>query len=88
MTIATGISSTSFTVAPGDVARFAVDAIIRNHSFDFSDDSGDVEVTDVTGVTITHTAPVEPFSGFTPTSSDFVDLIGFAEDGGLPYRFI
>lgn len=80
--VVSGASSTQFDVAPADVGKFQVEAIVRVHNFSFSDDSGDVKITDITGTTIT----VEDM-GYTPGSGDFIDLIGFA-DAGLPYRFI
>jgi len=80
--VATGISATSFTVASGKGASFNDQVYIRVHSYDYSVDSGDKLVQGISGDTITCDA-----LGFTPTSSHFVDLIGFA-DGGSSYRLI
>jgi len=81
--VATGVSTTQFTVAPGDVAKFTEGNFVRVHTEDYSSDSGDLTVTDITGVTITVSASM----GFTPNSTFFVDLIGFP-DGGESYRWI
>lgn len=81
--VATGISTTQLTVGPGDAAKFLVGAYVRVHNGSFTQDSGDLRVTAVSGVTITVSASM----GFTPTSSDFIDLIGFADSGGA-YRIL
>lgn len=80
--VATGISSTQFTVAPGDAAKFFVGAMVRVHNYSYSIDSDDVTVSDVTGVTVTVSD-----MGFTPATGQYIDLIGFADEGGA-YRWI
>jgi hypothetical protein len=84
--VASGISSTKFTVAVGDEVQFFVNSIVRVHTLDFSTDSGVdtvIRVTDVTGQTIT----VDKTLGFTPTASMVVTLIGFSDDEGKPYSY-
>lgn len=79
----TGISTTQFTVGAGDVVKIFVGSIVRVHNTDFSIDSEERVVTDITGVTIT----VDETLGFTPATGQEIDLIGF-QDGDLPYRLI
>lgn len=79
--VASGSSSTQFDVSAGDVGQLSVGMTIRVHSVDYTSDSGDVKITNISGTTIT----VEDM-GFTPTSSDKVDRIGYA-DGGDPYLY-
>jgi hypothetical protein len=81
--VTSGASGTVFDVAGGDIGKFHVGSIIRVHNFDYSVDSDEVEITDITGNTIT----VDDDLGFTPSASELVSLIGF-NDLGLPYRFI
>lgn len=81
--VVSGASSTVFDVDSGDIGKFHVGSIIRVHNFDYSVDSIEVEITDITSNTIT----VNTSLGFTPSSSEVVDLIGF-NDRGLPYRYI
>ena len=81
--VTSGTSNTVFDVGAGDVAKLFVGCIVRLHNFDFSVDSPEVIVTDITGTTIT----VGTSLGFTPTSSEVIDLVGFA-DHGLPYRLL
>lgn len=80
--VASGTSSTIFNVGAGDASKFFVGGVIRVHNLDFSVDSGDVNITDVTGTQVTCQD-----LGFTPSSSELVDLIGFPDEGS-PYRLI
>lgn len=80
--VSSGASDTVFDVA--DPSVFFVDAFIRVHSFDYSIDSPVVQVTDVTGSTIT----VDESLGFTPASGQFVDRIGFVQDKGKAYLYV
>lgn len=79
--IATGVSATQFTVAPGDVGSFQVGKYVRVHDADFGNDSGELRVTDVTGVTVT----VESTMGFTPDNTMVAESLPFA-DGQASYR--
>lgn len=83
LTVATGTSSTVFTVSAPDAAKMYVGSTVRVHSEDFSVDSGEVNVSDITGVTIT----VDASLGFTPSAGQLIDLVGFP-DRGFPYRLI
>lgn len=73
-------STTQFDVPVGEEVKFFSDGFIRVHNQDFSNDSGQVKILDVTGQTIT----CEDLS-FTPSNGDQVNLIGFYTDEGLPY---
>lgn len=89
VSVATGISTTQFTVGGGDIGKFHVGCPVRIHTKDYSSDSGDLTVSTIVGTTIT----VSGSMGFTPTSSMIVDLIGFADfnltvGSGQPYRLI
>ena len=81
--VVSGASDTVFDVGAGDIGKFLVGSIVRVHNEDYTVDSPETVVTDITVNTIT----VEDSLGFTPSSSELVDLIGFI-DGGLPYRYI
>lgn len=82
--VATGISNTQFTVAPGDVATFFVGSKILIHDAAYNPDfSPEVVITDITGVTIT----VDRSLTFTPSAGEFIELIGFPDHGGA-YRII
>lgn len=80
--LASGISSTQFTVGAGDVSKFFVGAPIIVHNDDFSQESPELEVLDVTGTTIT----VSGAMGFTPDSTFHASMLGFA-DGKPCYRW-
>lgn len=80
LTVLAGLNSTSFTVS--GASELTENTKIRIHSQDFTSDSSDVEITDITGSTIT----VDDM-GFTPTSSDLVDRISYT-DGGDPYLYL
>lgn len=79
-TVDSGASSTQFDVPVGEEVKFFTGGQIRVHNSDFSNDSGQVKIEDVTGQTIT----CEDL-GFTPANGDEIELIGFASDEGLPY---
>lgn len=82
--VISGTSGTVFSVGAGDVGKLFLGCTIRVHSPDFTDDSGDVTVEDISGTTVTVSSDL----GFTPSSGDLVDLIGFNEDGGAAYRWL
>lgn len=81
--VVSGASGTEFDVGAGDVGKFFVGSIIYLHNADYSVLSEEVRVTDITGTTIT----VDEDLGFTPSSSELVELIGFPDEG-LPYRWL
>lgn len=78
--VVSGISATQFTVSAGDAAKMSEGQVIRIHNADYSVDSSEVEVTDITGTTITVAS-----LGFTPAAGQKIELVGFL-DGGKPYR--
>jgi hypothetical protein len=83
----TGIDNFTFTVT--DVSPFSINQSIRVHNLDYSIDStptldlNDAQVIDITGNQLT----VDRDLGFTPSSGQFVDLIGYL-DSGQPYRYV
>lgn len=89
--VASGISDTEFTVAPGDIDKFLVDAIIIVHNGDFTDSStpgtSDDDLRVLSVDTGTNTITTNSTMGFTPAAGYKVNLIGF-KDGGFPYRVI
>jgi len=82
VSIVSAPDDTHFVVAPGDVVRFVVGDFIRVHDADFTNDSGELEITDVTGTTVT----VISSMGFTPAALDVAEGMQFP-DGGKTYRF-
>jgi hypothetical protein len=81
VTIASGTNSTLFTVY--DSSDLFVGAVIEVHSLDFSNQSPDVRIISIVGTTI-ETGDL----GFTPADGDVINLVGFKEDEGLPYRIL
>lgn len=81
--VSSGTDNFTFDVGALDADKFLTGAFIRVHNSDYSLDSGELEVTEVSGTTII----VNNDMGFTPSSSELVDLIGF-RDGGKPYRWL
>jgi len=90
--VVSGISATEFTVAPADITKFFVGSYVRVHNEDYSIDSNETSLDDDARVTIvdtgTNTVTVDRDLTFTPVAGYFVDLIGFSDDGGLPYRYV
>ena len=79
--VASGASDLIFDVT--DASDLLEGQTIKVHNDDFSNDSDDVLIDDITGTTIT----VSKSLGFTPAIGDFVELIGFL-DGTEPYRIV
>lgn len=82
--VASGTSGTVFSVGAGDVSKLFVGATILVHDDDFSDESDEVKITDITGTTVT----VDNDLGFTPSSLHFIELVGFSSDEGSAYRWL
>lgn len=82
--VTSGASSNQFSVGAGDVAKLFVGAQIKVRNADFTSESPEVYIDDITGTTVTTRTSL----GFTPTSSYVVDLIGFSSDSGACYRFV
>ena len=76
-----GTSNFIFDVV--DASDMFIGSQISVHSDDFTNESPQTTILDITGTTIT----VEDDLGFTPSSGEIVELIGFG-DGGNAYRFI
>ena len=85
VSVVLGASSTSFVVSPGDIAKFIPNAVLLIHEPDWSYFSPEVAIDSVD--TGTNTVTVKQDLGFTPTTGDLVELVGFA-DKGPAYRFI
>lgn len=80
-----GTDNFTFEVGAGDISKLFINSFVRIHSDDYSDDSGDLQISNIVGNTIT----VNDDMGFTPAASGYViDLVGFSADEGLPYRFV
>ncbi len=82
--VTAGVSTIQFTVDAGDIGKFQIGAFIRVHNDDFTQDSGDTTILNIIGNDII----TEDDLGFTPSSANQVQLIGFASDGGKPYRIL
>jgi hypothetical protein len=75
-----------FNVSAPNAAKILVGAVVRVHTFTYSEDSGldvDFTVTDVTGTLVTLDGNV----GFNIGPTHLLDLIGFL-DGGDAYKVI
>lgn len=82
--IATGVSQTVFTVSAPNALLLFVGATIKVHDDDFSDESPEVKITDITGTTVT----VDTALGFIPSSVHDIELIGFVADEGSAFRWL
>ncbi len=80
VSIVSGISNFIFEV--DDATIFFVGSIVRIHSLDYTQDSIESTVTDITGSQIT----VDKDLGLTPSTGQKVDLIGFIDTNQVPYR--
>ena len=81
--ILSGSSQTVFDVSALDIGKMFVGSIVRIHNNDFTIDSPEVLINDITGTTVTVDGPL----GFVPSAGDMIELIGF-KDKGLPYRIL
>lgn len=81
LTVLNPVSQTVFDVS--DISKVFVGSILRVHNYDYSVDSIEVVVSDITGSTVT----VNKALGFVPSIGYFIDLVGF-KDKGLAYRYI
>ena len=82
--VATGVSTTSFTVSAGDSLLIFEGAKILVHDTTYSSVSPEITVETVSGTTITTRESMT----FVPTSSYKVDIVGFVADGGAAYRYL
>lgn len=81
--VVSGASTTQFDVGGGDVSKFWVGGLVRVHDADYTLESDEVEVTNISGTTIT----VSPAMAFTPSASQLVTGIGFSADETQTYRY-
>ena len=80
----TGVTdSTTFTVSSGDAAKLFAGSIIEVHNSDYTNVS-EGKVKTVVGTTVT----LEEALGYTPGTNDSIELVGFVENSGKPYRII
>jgi hypothetical protein len=79
--VTSGTSETVFNVA--DSSFFFIGSIVEVHNRDFSRKSIEARVTEIDGNQLT----VDKNLGIIPESGDFVNFIGFTDEG-LPYRLI
>jgi hypothetical protein len=79
--VVSGTSDTVFTVGGGDIFKFLVGARVSVHNSDYSLNSPERSIVDITVNTIT----VDGSLGFTPSPGEKVEVIGFL-DGGGAYR--
>ncbi len=83
--VATGGTTSTFTVASADVAKFTKNNVVRivdNTTSEYGQFSDDIKVDNISGTTIT----LKKAIGFTITNGMHVELIGQA-DGGRPYVY-
>ena len=83
--VATGGTTSTFTVASADVAKFTKNNVVRivdNTSSEYGQFSDDIKVDNISGTTITLKKAID----FTITNGMHVELIGQA-DGGRPYVY-
>jgi hypothetical protein len=84
LTVLAGISTTQFTVSLGDLANLPLGATLFIRSSDWSLRSPDVTVIQIISA---NTIVVSESLGFTPSSGQKIELIGFLDSGGA-YRFL
>src|SRR6185369_1174565 len=81
--VVSGISTTQFEVGSGDLEAYGVGYPVIVHNDDFSVESDETTVAEVSGTIIT----VADDLGFTPTSGMTASLLGFP-DGKVCYRLL
>jgi hypothetical protein len=81
--VVSGIDQFNFTVGAGDISKFLTGApvLVHNSTWSFASNECTISAVDLG----TNKVTVSTALGFTPNSSQFVDLIGFA-DSGFSYR--
>ena len=89
--VTAAVSDTVFEVGAGDIDKFFVGGFVQAHSADFADNSRPDTVTDDAVITVVDTVlnriTVDRTLTYTPQPGDFIELIGFADEG-LPYRIV
>lgn len=82
--VTSGVSNTKFNVGAGDVAKFFVGTPISIHNTSYSIVSNERLVKSIVGTTIEADGDL----GFTAAAGQQVELIGFSNDSGAPYRLV
>jgi len=80
--IAANPSANVITLSPSDVLYARLGMRIRVHNYDYSQDSGELEITNITGNDITLSANLTFYA-----VNDYADILGFI-DGGYAYRIL
>ena len=83
LTVVSAASQTVFDVSVGDAAKLFVGSLVKISSTDFSLESPEAEVTNITSTTIT----IDTATGFTIVAGMRIDLVGFVVDSGKAYRY-
>ena len=80
----TGVTdSSTFTVSSDDAAKLFAGSIVEVHNSDYSN-ADEAKVESIVGTTVT----LENALDFTPSTNDKIQLVGFADNNGKPYRII
>lgn len=83
LTVLVGLSNTQFTVSVSDAAKIQVGQFVLLHNAGFTNPLVERKVIDLTGTTVT----VESSLGYTPSTGDKIELVGFPDNQG-GYRLI
>ena len=83
VSVVSAASETEVTVSGSDIGKFVVGQFVKVFKSDFSNTSQDIKITQINSNTIT----LESAIGFTPTSGDKIEKIGF-QDGGTYYALV
>lgn len=85
--VVSGIDTSNFTVSAGDIGKFFTGSPVRIHSADYTTDSGDTDYFVKTINLTTNQITLTSALSFTPSAGQYIDLIGFPDQGG-PYRWV
>jgi hypothetical protein len=83
--VTSGVSATQFNVSLSDAAKLFVGSLIRVHDLDYAVDSYDkvIKVVSIVGTLVTCDD-----IGFTPSSGQNINLVGFVSDKGNPFVWV
>jgi hypothetical protein len=81
--VVSGVSATEFNIDIGDAAKFIPGNIVLIRDLGWTLQSNEVKILTVAGTLVT----VESSLGFTPSTGQFVELIGYT-DAGAAYRYM
>lgn len=79
--VVSGISGTALTVGAADIGKFFVGGWIDVRSTDFTKESNRVQISSI----VNNDIFLSDDLGFTPTSTDLIEFIGFSSDSGDAY---